>query len=125
MYLPALLNLQDSDLHCKSFKWLDGNTCRRGAETTPIVIAKFTRLEAEAAIAKNNETEARAMLTEVLQRERAAKLIVEKARVAQRMANDQAHKYKTALVILWLTFVILFVFLRMSSEFGLQQMCLP
>ncbi|KAF3975479.1 hypothetical protein CMV_001270 [Castanea mollissima] len=98
---------------------------RRGAETTPIVIAKFTRLEAEAAIAKNNETEARAMLTELLQRERAAKLIAEKARVAQLMANDQAHKYKTALVISWLTFVILFVFLRMSSEFGLRQMFLP
>uniref|UniRef100_A0A7N2LG41 Zinc finger GRF-type domain-containing protein n=2 Tax=Quercus lobata TaxID=97700 RepID=A0A7N2LG41_QUELO len=115
----------DSDQHCKSFKWLDGNTCRRGAETTPIVIAKFTRLEAEAAIAKNNETDAHAMLTEALQRERAAKRIVEKARVAQRMVNDRAHKYKTALVISWLIFAILLVFLRMSSEFGLRQMCLP
>ena len=31
--------------------------------------------------------------------ERVAKCIAEKARVAQHMANDRAHKYKTALVI--------------------------
>nr|XP_023925606.1 uncharacterized protein LOC112036981 [Quercus suber] len=115
----------DSDQHCKSFKWLDGNTCRRGAETTPIVIAKFTRLEDEAAIAKENETEACALLAEALQRVRAAKHDAEKARVAQRMANDRAHKYKTMLVTSWLTFAILFVFFRMYSEFGLRQMCLP
>ena len=66
MCLPALLNLQDSDQLCKSFKWLDGRTCRHGVETAPIVIAKFTRLKAEAAIAENNETEAHALLTEAL-----------------------------------------------------------
>ena len=66
IYLPALLNLQDSDQLCKSFKRLDGRTCRHGVETAPIVIAKFTRLKAEAAIAENNETEAHALLTEAL-----------------------------------------------------------
>ena len=64
------------------------------------------------------------MLTEALQREKVAKRIAEKARVAQRMADDWACKYKNALVISWLTFAILFVLLCMSSEFGLQQMCL-
>ena len=73
MYLPALFNMQGSDKHCKSFKWVDGIPCRRGAETTLIVIAKFTRLEAEAATAKNNEMEARAMIAELLHRERVAK----------------------------------------------------
>ena len=58
MYLLALFNMQGSDEHCKSFKWLDCIPCRRGAETAPIVIAKFTMLEAEAATAKNNEMEA-------------------------------------------------------------------
>ncbi|KAL0012916.1 hypothetical protein SO802_008024 [Lithocarpus litseifolius] len=91
---------------------------RRGAETAPIVIAKFTRLEAEAVIVKNNETEARAMLIEALQRERAAKRIAEKARIAQRMADDGAHKYKNALVISWLTFAILCTRIVIVSAFG-------
>ena len=52
MYLLALFNMQGSDEHCKSFKWLDGIPCRREAETAPIVIAKFSRLEAEAVMAK-------------------------------------------------------------------------
>ena len=52
MYLPTLFNMQGSDEHCKFFKWLDGIPCRRRAEIALIVIAKFTRLEAEAAMAK-------------------------------------------------------------------------
>ena len=87
MYLLALFNMQGIDEHCKSFKWLDGIPCRRGAETTPIVIVEFTRLEAEAAMAKNNETKARAMITDLLQRERVAKRNTEKARVSLCMAN--------------------------------------
>ena len=87
MYLPALFNMQGSDEHCKSFKWLDGIPCRRGAEIAPIVIAKFTRLKVEAAMAKNNETEACAMVANLLHRERVAKCSVEKARVSLYMAN--------------------------------------
>ena len=87
MYLPALFNMQGSDEHCKSFKWLDGIPCRRGVETAPIVTAKFTRLEVEAAMAKNNEMEAHAMIVELLHRERVAKRSTEKATVSFRMAN--------------------------------------
>ncbi|KAK9997937.1 hypothetical protein SO802_017540 [Lithocarpus litseifolius] len=72
-----------SDEHCKSFKWLDGMPCKHGAETTPIVIMKFTRLKAEAAMAKNNEMEARAMVANALHRERVAKRSAKKARVSQ------------------------------------------
>ena len=81
MYLPALFNMQGNDNHCQSFKWVNGIPCRRGVETAPIVTAKFTRLEAEAATAKNNEMEARAMIAELLHRERVAKRSAEKARV--------------------------------------------
>ena len=73
MYLLALFNMQGSDEHCKSFKWLDCIPCRRGAETAPIVIAKFTMLEAEATMEKNNEMEAHAMIVDLLHRERVAK----------------------------------------------------
>ncbi|KAK9998715.1 hypothetical protein SO802_018318 [Lithocarpus litseifolius] len=38
----------DDDRHCKFFRWLDSNTCKRGVETAPIVIEKFKRLENEA-----------------------------------------------------------------------------
>ena len=87
MYLLALFNMQGSDEHCKSFKWLDGIPCRRGAETTPIVIVKFTRLEAETVMAKNNEMEACAMIADLLHRERITKRSVEKVRVSLHMAN--------------------------------------
>ena len=82
MYLPALFNMQGSDEHCKSFKWLDGIPCRHGPKTAPIVIVKFTRLKAEATMAKNKETEARAMVANLLHRERVAKRSAEKARVS-------------------------------------------
>nr|POE53865.1 hypothetical protein CFP56_74577 [Quercus suber] len=87
----------DSYQHCKTFKWLDGNTCRRGAETALIVIAKFTRLVAEAAIAKENETEAHALLTKALQRVRAAKRDAKKARVAQTCSRSKTDRRRDAL----------------------------
>nr|XP_023872438.1 uncharacterized protein LOC111985046 isoform X3 [Quercus suber] len=113
------------DEHCKSFKWLDGIPCRRGAETAPIVIAKFSRLEAEAAMAKNNEMEARAMIADLLHRERVAKRSVEKARVSLRMANARARKYQIALLMSWLVVVVFFIISLGNREVGLRQMCLP
>ena len=119
MYLPALFNMQGSDEHCKSFKWLDGIPCRRGVETAPIVIAKFTRLKAEAAMAKNNEMEARAKIADLLHRERVAKRSAEKARVSLRMANARAHKYQVALLMSWLAIVVFIIFSLGNREFGL------
>ena len=52
-----------------------------GAEIVPTVIVKFTRLEAEATMAKNNETEDRAMVANLLHRKRVAKRSAEKVRV--------------------------------------------
>ena len=74
--------LQDDDQHCKFFRWLDNNTCKRGTETTPIVIAKFRRLENEAMLATKGEKEARASLDEARERERVAKQKEEKCKVA-------------------------------------------
>ena len=87
MYLPALFNKHGSGEHCKSFKWLDGIPCKRGVETASIIVAKYTRLEAEAAMAKNNKMKARAMIVDLLHRERLAKYSVKKARVSLYMAN--------------------------------------
>ena len=125
MYLLALFNMQGSDEHCQSFKWLDGIPCRRGAETAPIVIAKFTRLEAEAAMAKNNEMEARAMIADLLHRERVAKRSAKKAKVSLRMANARARKYQVALLMSWLAIVVFIIFSLGNREVGLRQMCLP
>ena len=66
---------------------MDGIPCWHGVETAPFVIAKFTRLEAEAAMAKNNEMEAHAMIVDLLHKERVAKRSTEKARFSFRMAN--------------------------------------
>ena len=87
MYLPALFNKHGSGEHCKSFKWLDGIPCKRGVETAPIIIVKCTKLEAEAAMAKNNEMKTRAMIADLLHKEGVAKCSVEKARVSLYMAN--------------------------------------
>ena len=61
---------------------MDNNTCKRGVETTPIVIAKFRRLENEAMLATKGEKEARASLDEARERERVAKRKEEKCKVA-------------------------------------------
>ena len=87
MYLPALFNKHGSDEHCKSFKWLCGIPCKRGVETALIIIVKCTRLEAEAAMAKNNEIKTRAMIADLLHKEGIAKCSVEKVRVSLYMAN--------------------------------------
>ncbi|KAK9987207.1 hypothetical protein SO802_032158 [Lithocarpus litseifolius] len=92
----------------------------KGAKTAPIVIAKFTRLEAKVAIAKNNETEARAMVAIALHKKKVAKRSAEKVRVAQHVANARAYNYKNALVISWLAFVVLFIFSLVSREVGLR-----
>ena len=61
---------------------MDNNTCKRGVETAPIVIAKFRRLENEAMLATKGEKEARASLDEARERERVAKRKEEKCKVA-------------------------------------------
>ena len=104
---------------------MDGIPRKGGVETAPIIIAKCTRLEAEAAMAKNNETEACAMVANLLHRERVANRSAKKARVSFRMANARAHKYQIALLISWLAFVVLFIFSLGNREVGLWQMCLP
>ena len=76
-------------------------------------------------MAKNNEMEARAMIVDLLHRERVAKRSAEKARVSLYMANARARKYQIALLMLWLAVVVLFIFSFGNREVGLQQMCLP
>ncbi|KAL0003104.1 hypothetical protein SO802_016885 [Lithocarpus litseifolius] len=56
------------DRACKFFKWLDTNTCTRGAATTPIVLAKLRRLEHEVELA--NEELGKRVRWEKLQNER-------------------------------------------------------
>ena len=104
---------------------MDGIPCRRGAETTLIVITKFIRLEAEAAMAKNNEMEACAMIADLLHKERVAKHSAEKARVSLRMANAQACKYQVALLMSWLAIVVFIIFSLGNREVGIWQICLP
>ena len=52
---------------------MDSNTYERGAETTPIVIAKFERLENEAMLATVGEKEAHASFEKAQEREKVAK----------------------------------------------------
>ena len=104
---------------------MDDIPYRHGVETTPIVIVKFTRLEAETVMAKNNEMEACAMIADLLHRERVAKRSAEKARVSLRASNARARKYQVALLLLWLAIVVFIIFSLGNREVGLRQMCLP
>ena len=72
------------DYHvCKFFKWLDTNNCTHDTATTPIVLAKFRRLEHEVELANEELKQARAM-------GEAAKQRVERAKVARRISEERA-----------------------------------
>ena len=91
--------LQDSDQHCKFFRWLDKNTCPCGRETTPIVWERFRRLVAEAEAARNEKDDVRAMEAEAREWERIAKRRAEKSRLALRIAEEKVCKYSGALIM--------------------------
>ena len=64
------LSVQDDDHACKFFKWLDTSIyCTRGVATTPIVIAKFKRLEHAVEVANEELKQAHALTDAALQRE--------------------------------------------------------
>ena len=84
--------VQGDNRACKFFKWLDTNTCTCGAATTPIVLAKFRRLEHEVELANEELKQARAM-------GEATKRRAERAKVVRRISEEKAEKFKIALVI--------------------------
>uniref|UniRef100_A0A7N2LG21 Uncharacterized protein n=1 Tax=Quercus lobata TaxID=97700 RepID=A0A7N2LG21_QUELO len=58
---PEKLRYQDNDHACKFFKWLDTSICcTHGTSTTPIVIAKFKRLEHAVEVANEELKQAHA-----------------------------------------------------------------
>ena len=63
-------------------------------ENTPIVVAKFKRLENEAMFAAEGEEEAHALLEEARERERVAKRKAEKCKAVQRIAEEKMNTYK-------------------------------
>ena len=123
--------LQDDNRHCKFFRWLDNNTCKSGAETAPIVIAKFRRLENEAMLAIEGEKEARASLEEACasleearEREKVTKRKAEKCKVAQRIAEEKMNTYKQVLILSWVLFIVFyFLILGLGMLEGLNCVC--
>ena len=66
--------VQNDGRACKFFKWLDTSICcTRGTATTPIVIAKFKRLEHAVEVANKESKQAHALPVAALERERVAK----------------------------------------------------
>lgn len=65
--------------------------CTRGAATTPIVIAKFKRLEHAVEVANEESKETHALTKATLERERVAKQKAERAKAA-RMIFDEKSK---------------------------------
>ena len=108
-------NVQDDDRACKFFKWLDTNTCMRGATTTPIIIGKFKHFESEVEVANEELKQARAMEEAALKWEQAVERRVERAKVAHRIAEKKVVKFERALVISWVMFGVLLI---LSTRFG-------
>ena len=118
-------NVQDDEHNCKFFKWLDNNTCKRSIATTPIVIAKFKRLESEVEVATEELKEAHAMDEAAMERERVAKRRAKRVKVACRIAEEKAEKFKIALLVSWVMFGVLLILSSRFGEVGMRQRCLP
>ena len=75
--------MQDDDHACKFFKWLDTSICcMHGTATTPIVIAKFKRLEHVVEVANKESKQAYTLIDAALERKRVAKQKAKRAKVA-------------------------------------------
>ena len=89
----------------------------RGAPTTPIVLAKFRRLEHEVELANEELKQAHAM-------GEAAKWKAERAKVARRISEEKAGKFKIALVISWVMFGVLLILSTRFGDVRSKQRCL-
>ena len=78
---------------------MDGKTCKRGSEVTPIVLARFSVYKNQARVAEEKEKEAIDRETTAIERENKAKRREEKVRVRERIAREKLQKYKFALVM--------------------------
>ena len=72
-------------------------TC--GATTTPIVIAKFKRLEHAMEVANEELKQAHTLTDATFERERVAKRMVERAKAARMIFEKKAKKLTIALVV--------------------------
>ena len=118
--------VQDDDRACKFFKWLDTSICcTRGAATTPIVIAKFNRLEHAVEVANEESKQAHALTTATLEKERVAKRKFERAKAARMISEEKAKKLTIALIVLGVMFLVLFILSTRIGEVKIRQMCLP
>ena len=79
----------------------------RGAATTPVVIAKFKRLEHAVKVANEESKQAHAMTTTTLERERVAKQKAERAKAARMISERKVKKLTIALVVFWVMFLVL------------------
>nr|POE93827.1 pro-hevein [Quercus suber] len=120
MFQALLYQLKEEKIEgdnraCKFFEWLDTNTCTRGTTITPIIITKFRRLKHEVEVANEEFKQTHAMGEAALGREQAAKRRAERAKVACRIVEEKAKKFKITLVVSWVMFVVLLV---LSARFG-------
>ena len=100
--------MQDDDRSCKFFKWLDTSICcMHSIATTPVVIAKFKRLEHAVKVANEESKQAHAMTTTTLEKERVAKRKTERAKATRMISEKKVNKLIIALVVSWVMFLVL------------------
>ena len=110
----------------KFFKWLDTSICcTRGAATTPIVIAKFKRLEHAVEVANEELKQAHTLTDATLEREWVAKRKAERVKAALLIYEEIAKKLTIALVVLGVMFLVLLILSTRFGEVKIRQMCLP
>ncbi|KAL0012275.1 hypothetical protein SO802_007383 [Lithocarpus litseifolius] len=117
---------KNDDRACKFSKWLDTSVCcTRGAAATPIVIAKFNRLEHAAEVSNEESKQAHALAAAALERERVTKRKYERAKAARMISEEKAKKLTIALLVLGVMFLVLLILSTRLREVKIRQMCLP
>ncbi|KAK9997604.1 hypothetical protein SO802_022290 [Lithocarpus litseifolius] len=118
--------MQDDDRACKFFKWLDTSICcTSGAATTPIVIAKFNRLEHVMEVANEELKQAHALAATALERERVTKRKDDRTKAARTISKKKAKKLTIAVVVLGVMFIVLLILSTRLGEVKIRKMCLP
>ena len=76
-------------------------------------------------VATEELKEAHAMDEAAMERERVAKRRAKRVKVACRIAEEKAEKFKIALLVSWVMFGVLLILSSRFGEVGMRQRCLP
>ena len=97
----------------------------RGAATSPIVIAKFKRLEHAVEVVNEELKQAHALTDVALERKRVANRKAKRGKAACMIFEEKAKKLTITLVDSWAMFVVLLILFSRFGKVETRHRCLP